>query len=194
LHHLGTPPPESLKESKPLTEASQLRQIGKLKEAETVLTSLLKREPSNVHAALMLIRLYGQDMRQLDRAAKVLRSLEHVPHVSTAYIEFARRSLVDVQTESAPPASAVPEETMPQSIEELIAKKYLGTAIEALEKRCEIEPGDFDAWLKLAEVYGVHCANLAMAEKTIRRIGANSAFNAEQKQQAQKRFREWRQR
>jgi thioredoxin-like negative regulator of GroEL len=194
LHHLGAPPPESLKESKPLTQASQLRQSGKLKEAEMVITSLLKREPSNAHAALMLIRLYGQDLRQPDKAAKVLRSLEHAPHISAAYIEFARRSLVDAQTESAPSVNPVPGETMPQSIEELIAKKYLGTAIEVLEKRCEAKPEDFDAWLKLAAVYGVHCANLPMAEKTIRRLGANSAFNAEQKQQAQKRFQEWRRR
>jgi hypothetical protein len=194
LHHLGAPPSESPGQSKPLSEASLLRQAGKFKEAEAVLVSLLKREPSNAHAALMLIRLYAQDMRQPDKAEKVLRSFEKKPHVPAAYIEFARRSLADAQTESTPPVNPVPEETLPESLEELIAKKYLGTAIDVLERQCEAEPGDFDSWLKLAEVHGAHCANYPVAEKTIRRIEANPAFSVEQKQQARSRLKEWRQR
>jgi tetratricopeptide (TPR) repeat protein len=192
LHHLGAPPPELPAESKPLAEAGKLRQLGKFEEAETVLTSLLKRDPSSVNAALMLIRLYSQDMHQPDKAAKMLRSLEKTPHVPAAYIEIARRSIVDRQTHSASPGNTVPEEPMPQSIEELIAKKYLGTAIEVLDRQCEEEPENFEAWLKLAEVHGVHCANIQLAEKTIRRIEANSAINVEQKQQARNRLNEWR--
>jgi tetratricopeptide (TPR) repeat protein len=192
LHHLGAPPPESTAESKPLAEAGQLRQAGKFEDAEAVLTSLLKREPSRVDAALMLIRLYGQEMRQPDKAAIALRTLEKKPHVPAAYIEIARRSIVDRQTRAAPSGTADPEEPMPQSIEELIAKKYLGTAIDALERQCEDEPGNFEAWLKLAEVHGVHCANVQLAEKTIRRMEASPALNAEQKQQARIQLNEWR--
>lgn len=192
LHHLGAPPQELPREPKPLAEASHLRQAGKFTEAETVLTSLLKKEPSNVHAALMLIRLYRQDMRQPDKAAKVLQSLEKQPHVSSAYLEFARSSLADSQTEPAPPVNPIPEEKTPDSIEELISKRYLGTAIDVLERQCEAEPGNLDGWLKLAEVHGVHCANLKLAEKTIRRIEANPAFNDEQKQQARNRLQDWR--
>jgi hypothetical protein len=140
----------------------------------------------------MLIRLYGQDMRQPDEAARALRSLEKVSHVPPAYIEYARRSVMDWRMQPASPANAVPEEPAPESIDDLIAKKYLGTAIEVLEMKCETEPGNFDAWLKLAEVHGVHCANIPLAEKTIRRIEANPAFDAEQKQQARNRLREWR--
>lgn len=194
LHHLGEPPQELPRESRPLAEASHLRQAGKFKEAETVLKTLLKKEPSNVHSALMLIRLYCQDLRQPDMAAKVLQSIEKQPHVPAAYLEFARSALADSQTPPAPPMNAVPEEKAPDSIEELIAKKYLGTAIDILERQCETEPGNFGAWLKLAEVHGLHCANLQSAEKTIRRIEANSAFNAGQKQQARNQLQEWRRR
>jgi tetratricopeptide (TPR) repeat protein len=190
LHHLGAPPEDSPRESKPLADASLLRRAGKFEEAEAVLTSLLTMQPSNADAALMLIRLYGQDMRRVDKAAKVLRSLEKEPHVSAAYIEFARRSIADWQR-PAPAANTVPEEPMPESIEELIAGKYWGTAIDVLEKKCEAEPGDFDAWLKLAEIHGAHCANIPLAEKTVRRIEANPAFNTEQKQQARHRLKEW---
>jgi hypothetical protein len=192
LHHLGAPPPDSPGESKPLAEASQLRQAGKFEEAEVVLTLLLKREPVKIDAALMLIRLYGQDMRQPEKAAKVLRALEKNPHVPAAYIEIARRSIEDRQTQPGLSGNAVPEEPIPQSIAELIAKKYLGTAIDILERQCEGEPGNFEAWLKLAEVHGVHCANIQLAEKTIRRIEANPALNAEQKEQARNHLNEWR--
>jgi tetratricopeptide (TPR) repeat protein len=191
LHHLGAPP-ESPNESKPLAEASKLRQAGKFEEAEAVLTLLLKREPSNIDAALMLIRLYGQDMRQPEKAAAALRSLEKKPHVPAPYLEFARRSIPDWQMQSTRSANTISDEPTPESVEDLIAKKYLGTAIEVLEKRCEEEPSDFDAWLKLAEVHGVHCANLQLAEKTIRQIEASAAFSSDQKQQARDHLREWR--
>ncbi|HEX3627785.1 MAG TPA: tetratricopeptide repeat protein [Verrucomicrobiae bacterium] len=194
LHHLGEPPQELPGESRPLVEAKRLRQTGKFREAEAILTSLLKQEPSNVNAALMLFRLYGQEMRQTDKASGVLRTLENRPYVPAAYIEFARHSLADWQTEAtaAPPVNTVHEETVPESVDELIAKKFLGTAIDVLERQCEAEPGNFDNWLKLTEVHGKHCMNRKLAEKTIRQIEANSAFNAEQKQQARNRLREWR--
>lgn len=192
LHHLDAPPLESARESNPLAEATQLRQAGKFNEAEAILTSLLKEKTSNVNAALMLIRLYGQDMRQSDKAAQALRALEKDPHVSRAYIEFARRSIMEWQTQPANAAKAIPEEPMPESVEELIAKKHLGSAVDLLERQCEAEPGNFDGLLKLAEVHGVHCANIPLAEKTIRRIVTNPAFNLEQKEHAQHRLREWR--
>ncbi len=194
LQHLGQPPPlpQSDKESRPLAEASRLRQAGKFIEAETILTSLLKKEPSNVDGTLMLIRLYGHDMRQPDKAARVFRSLEKEPHISPAYIEFARRSLMDWQNQPASATNAVSEEPMPESIDELIAKKYLGSAIDVLERQCEAEPRNFDALLKLAEVHGVHCGNIQLAEKTIRRIVTDPAFNITQREHAQSRLREWR--
>ena len=200
LHHLDAPlppPPESdsAEESDPLAEASRLRQAGKFNEAETILTALLKKEPSNVNAALMLIRLYGQDMRQSDKAARVLRALEKEAHVSASYIEFARRSIMEWQTRPArAAANATPQEQepMPESVEELIEKKYWGSAIDLLERQCQAQPENLDGWLKLAEVHGVHCANIQLAEKTIHRIVTNPRFNVAQREHAQSRLREWR--
>ena len=54
---------------KPLTEAYHLRSQGKFDEAAAVLNSLLAENPSNVDAALMLMRLYAQDLRRSDKAA-----------------------------------------------------------------------------------------------------------------------------
>jgi hypothetical protein len=78
---------------KPLVEASRLREQGKLNEAESLLNSLLIKNPANVDAAFMLMRLYAQDMHRRDKAGEVLRSLERQPHVAPAHIEFARRSM-----------------------------------------------------------------------------------------------------
>ena len=68
-------PRESLKQSKPLAKAHRLRLEGKFDEAEKVLKSLLAENPSSTDAALMLMRLYVQDLRRSDKAAEVLRSL-----------------------------------------------------------------------------------------------------------------------
>src|SRR5208282_3396353 len=69
-------PQERFEKSKPLGEAHRLRSEGKFDEAETVLKSLLAKNPSNVDAALMLMRFYVQDLRRSDKAVEVLRSLE----------------------------------------------------------------------------------------------------------------------
>ena len=188
LHHLGAPPPESPKQLKPMTEASQLRKAGKFEEAKVLLTVLLEREPSNMEAALMLIRLYAHDLQQPGLAREVLRSLEKQPHVPAAYIEIARHSITQQQT----PVARTTDEPLPESIEELLAKKYIGTAVERLEKQCEADPANFELWIKLAEVHGLHCANMKLAEKTIREIETNPAFTSDQKQQARSLLQDWR--
>ena len=188
LHHLGAPPPESPKQLNPVTQASQLRKAGKFEEAKILLTVLLERDPSNIDATLMLIRLYAQDLRQPAMAHEVLRSLEKRPHVPTAYIEIARHSIIHQRTTVTETA----DEPLPESIEELLQKRYFGTAVDRLEKRCEAEPANFEPWIKLAEVHGRHCANLKLAEKTIRQIETNPAFTSDQKQQARNRLQDWR--
>jgi hypothetical protein len=92
LHHLDVPV-EQVKESKPLAEARGLRLEGNFKGAEAILKSLLRAEPSNVDAAMLLMRLYTQDLRQKGKAIEVLQSLEKQRYVSRSYIEFARRSI-----------------------------------------------------------------------------------------------------
>ena len=188
LHHLGAPPPESPKQLKPVTDACKLRKVGKFEEAKILLTVLLERDPSNVDAALMLMRLYAQDLRQPAMAREVLRSLEKQPHIPAAYIEIARHSIINQQQ----PLTRTAEEPLPESLEELLAKKYFGTAVDLLEKQCEAELANFEPWIKLAEVHGLHCANIKLAEKTIRQIDANPAFTPDQKQRARNLLQNWR--
>jgi hypothetical protein len=188
LDQLGVKP-DNVKKTRPLTEADHLRSRGKLNEAEALLNSVLVENPANVDAALMLMRLYAQDMRRSDKASEVLRSLEKQPHVPAAPIEFARRS-IDGWTNPKPKKEAV--EVQPESIDELVAHRYFGTAIEMLEQKIKEQPQDFDLWLKLAEVQGQHCGNVQRAEKIVQQIEANAAFNPEQIQLAKTRLKDWR--
>ena len=181
-------PQEGFKQSKPLAEAHRLRSEGKFGEAETALKSLLAENPSNVDAALMLMRLYAQDLRRSDKAAEVLRSLESQPHIPSAHLEYARRSINEWgQRKSAPAA-----EVLPESVDELLAGGYLGTAIEILERKIQEQPGDLDLWLKLAEAHGLHSGNFQRAGKIVQQIESNRAFSAEQIQIAKARLKEWR--
>ena len=187
LEHLGVP--KAVQKPRPLNEASRLRRQGKFTEAETILKSLLLENPSNADAALMIIRLYAQEMRQPDKAMEILRALEQQPHVSSSHIEFARRSIHEWRQEKPKPEKV---EAQPESIDELLANRYLGTAVEILEQKTSEQPQDFDLWLKFAEAYAVHCGNLDRAEKIVRRIEANPAFTAEQIQFARMKLGEWR--
>ena len=187
LERLGVKP-DNISQHKPLAEASRLRSEGKFNEAEAILNSLLAENPANVEAALMLMRLYAQDMHRADKASEVLRAIEQQPNVSRAHIEFARRSI----HEWSHPQPKKAAERLPESIEELLAGRYFGTAIEILERKIKEQPADFDSWLKLAETYGRHCGNISQAEKIIRQIETNSAFSPEQIQLAGAKLKEWR--
>lgn len=187
LEHFGVP--KDIQKPRPLTEASHLRRQGKFTEAETILKSLLLENPSNVDAALMLIRLYAQEMRQPDKAMEILRSLEQQPYISFSHVDFARRSIHEwIQGKPKPEKVEVP----PESVDELLAHRYFGTAAEILEQKTGEKPQDFDLWLKFAEVYAVHCGNVKRAEKIIQRIEANPAFTAGQIQLAKAKLKEWR--
>jgi tetratricopeptide (TPR) repeat protein len=187
LEHLGAPR-EYVQKPGPLHEADRLRREGKYPEAEAVLKSALRWNRSNTDAAFMLMRLYAENMKQQDKATEVLRSLEKQPHVSSAYIDFARRSIIEWQK---PPPLKTPAEPAPQTLEELLAQRYYGTAVEVLELRVKEEPNHFDHWLRLIEVHSRYCANHHLAEKIIRRMEANPVFSAEQMDQAQSKLKEW---
>jgi predicted Zn-dependent protease len=173
---------------KPLVVAHRLRSEGKFTEAETILQTLLAENPSNVDAALMLMRLYVRDLRRSDKAAEILRALEKQPHIPSAHIEYARRSIHEWgQRKSAPAA-----EVLPESVDELLACGYLGTAIEILERKIKEQPGDLDLWLKLAEAHGRHSGNFQRAGKIVQKMEGNRAFTAEQIRLAKAKLVEWR--
>ncbi|HEX5398155.1 MAG TPA: tetratricopeptide repeat protein, partial [Verrucomicrobiae bacterium] len=73
----------------------RLRSDGNFAQAETILRALLAENPSDVEAALMLMRLYAQDLRHGEKAETVLRSLEQQPNIAPAYLEYARHSIME---------------------------------------------------------------------------------------------------
>ncbi len=188
LAHLGVPPP-GIKIFKPLAEASALRRQGKFGEAEVLLSSLLLKDPRDLDAAMMLVRLYAQEMRQPNKAEEVLQALEKQPHISAGHIEFARRSISEW---SRPVVQETEPVAPPQSVEELLTQRSFGTAIEVLEKQIQEQPQDFDLRLKLAEIQAVHCANFLRAEKIIRQMESDPGFSPEQVQLAWTRLKIWR--
>lgn len=188
LERLGVEP-DLIPRPKPLVEASHLRRQGKLNEAESLLNSLLLKNPADVDAAFLLMRLYAQDLHHSDKAYEVLRTLEQQPHVAHDHIEFARRSIPE-WSHPGPKAEAV--EAQPESVDELLAKGYFGTAVEILEQQTREQPADFDLWLKLAETHACHCGHIKQAEKIIQQIEANPAFTPEQIQRATAKLKEWR--
>ncbi len=179
---------ESGRKTRPLTEAHRLHAEGKFDETEMVLKSLLAENPANVDAALMLMRLYVQDFQRSDKAAEVLRALEKQPHIPTGLIEYAQRSIHDWGREERAPEAVV----LPESVDELLACGYQGTAIEILERKVREQPHDFDSWLKLAEAHGLYSGNLHRAEKIIDKIEGDRDFSAEQIQVAKMKLNEWR--
>lgn len=188
LEYLGVPQ-ENFRKPRPLIEADRLRSQGRLQEAELILNSLLAENPRNLEAAMMLMRLYAQDLRRPDKAGEVLRVLEQQPHISAAYFEFARRSIGE-WSQRKPQSEEVT--ALPESIDELLAQGYFGTAIEMLEQKIKEQPQDFDLRLTLAGVYTRHCGDVHQAKKIVQQIEANPAFSPEQKQLAKAKLEEWR--
>ena len=180
--------PVNSKKTTPLAVAHRLRSEGNFSEAERILKSLLAENPSNLQAALMLMRLYVQDFRRSDKAMEVLRSLEKQPHVPPDSIEYARRSINDWGQRKPKPAAVV----LPESVDELLALGHLGTAIDILERKIREQPEDFGSWLKLAGAHGFYSGNIHRAEKIVREIEGNRAFSAEQVRLAKAKLAEWR--
>jgi hypothetical protein len=188
LAHLGVPQAAGGKTS-PLAAASRLRQEGKFEEAGLVLDSLLAENPRNADAAMMLVRLYAQNLRQPGRAQEVLRALEQQPDIPASHIEFARRSIDEWSRPKPEEAAAT---APPESVGELLAQGFFGTAIEMLENKIKEQPVDFELRLKLAEVHAVHCNNFQRAEKIISQLETDANFSPPQVESARAKLKEWR--
>jgi tetratricopeptide (TPR) repeat protein len=196
-------------DSPPLAEAQKLRWQRRFAEAEAKLESLLKQEPENVAAALMLLRIYAQDLLRPDKADAMLQTFGQRPHVPPAFIEYARRCLaewsgiVPAKAKTAegiesllvdPKHSRAPEKAIDwntASVDELLAAGHLATAIKMLESQVDGQPRNFELWLKLAEAHGVHCGDFSRASKIIQKIEANSAFRPEQIALAKANLQAW---
>jgi hypothetical protein len=125
---------------------------------------------------------------KFDEAAEVLRALEKQPHIPPGHIDYARRSIQDWQRKKTAPEVVA----LPESVDELLACGYLGTAIEVLESKIKEQPQDFDSWLRLAEAHGLHSANFPRAQKIVEKLEAENIFSEEQVEIAKTKLKEWR--
>lgn len=182
-------PWETPRPGDPIVEAARLRAQGDFLGAEKILLPFLEQHPAHVQALLLLLRLYAQNLKQPERAREILGRLEQVPRIPAWQVDYARRSLADWSTDKPAPEASV---ILPESVDELLAQGYSGTAIEILEQKIKDAPGDFEAWLKLAEAQGRYCHNLHAAEKLVRKIENNRAFTDAQIQTARAKLNEWR--
>ena len=80
-----------------LKEAARLRHAGLYDEARGLLELVLQREPDNLAAGLMLMQVLAQDQQKLEKAGLVLKTLRERRFTSTAFLEFAQRSLDEWQ-------------------------------------------------------------------------------------------------
>jgi len=190
LEHLGVRK-NSLPKLKPLTEAYLLRSRGHFKKAKTVLKSLLAGNPADADAALMLMQIYAQDLRQPGKAAKILRHLKTQPGIEPAWIEQAERSLREWRHPKLKLTAVAPPKSLDE-IDELIGNGHFGMAVEILDAKTNAQPGNFWIWIRLAEVHAVYCNNLQRADAIIRQIENNPGFGAAQIQTARTRLQEWR--
>lgn len=211
LFHLYTEvhAPDRAPTSPPLLEAHALCGRGKFAEAETKLQALLQRDPHHLGAALLLMRIYARDLRQPEKADALLRGVARHPHVPPAFIDHTRRSLQElsgavprrektdqgVESLLVGRATAASAENIVApadvSVGQLLARGHLATAIEILESQLRAQPDHFEHWLKFAEAHARHCGDVKRAGKIVAQIEANPAFNAEQKQLARTKLKEW---
>lgn len=194
----------------PLREAHQLRQEGRYPEAESWLTLLLKREPGDLAAAMMLMRIYVQHLHRPGSAYALLGTFEHRSDIPPAFVDYARRRIgewidpgaaEEKSTEGIESLLVARKHTNAQehpieldqtSIADLLVDGQLGTAIEILQAKLEQRPQDFDLWLQLAEAHGLYCRNIARAAAIVAKMENNAAFSPEQIRVAREKLEEWR--
>jgi tetratricopeptide (TPR) repeat protein len=190
LEFLGVKQDRSAVE-RPVNQAARLRATGKLTEAEALLKKLLVKNPADAGAAMLLLRLYAEDLRQPDRAWELWNRLKQQGAIPAAHLEFARRSISEWS--QSPKAKVVTTtEANSGSVDDLLAQGFLGSAIELLEAHIREQPTDVGLRLKLAEIHARRCSNLPRAEKLIRGLAGEKIFSAEQLASAQAQLKEWR--
>lgn len=196
LHRLYQDTLDSAEKSPLLADVRRLIEKGEFESAESRLKQILASQPTDAAAILLLVRLYAANLSRTDKALALLQPSEKQPHLHPAFATLAHRSINDWTKQGmptlVPSAPEIVQEPEPElSVEELIESSRFSTAIERLEKLVAEEPRNFELWMKLAEVYAVHCADLNRAGKIIQKMERTAAFNGEDIKQAKARLREW---
>jgi hypothetical protein len=187
LEFLGVP--QNRRRENPLSQAARLRVEGDFSKAEKLLRAMLAKNPADAGAAMLLLRLCAQDLRQPNRAHELLRVLEKQAHLPASHLEFARRSIAEWSRHQPEPAGEVLAPKA-DSVDDLLAQGFFGSAVEMLEREIRARPQNFELQLKLAEVFAVNCKNLPRAEKIIRQM--ERVFSPAQVETARAKLADWR--
>lgn len=190
---------ESLEEIRRLCERNQFDQ------AELQLKQLLAAQPKNWAAMLLLMKIYAEGLSHLEKALALLPPTSKQPQLHPMFVKYARQSVKEWSAAahqqaldanhvatgavvSPPPVPVVTE----VSVDELLKNNQLSTAVEYLEKAVAEEPGNFELRMKLAEAYGVYCADLHRAERIIQKIENSSIFTPQEIELARAKLKDWR--
>ena len=174
----------------PAMEARQLRAAGRFTEAEKFLCATLEKKPGDFESALLLIRIYLEDLHKPVKAQAVLVLLESQPHLAPALLDIARQT---VQAGKPSTAAQVEETTQkPRTVEEALAEGALGTAVALLEEQIKQNPQDFATRLQLMELQAKRCSNFPRAEKILKELENSGLFSDQQTSEARSQLRQWR--
>ena len=199
LHRLYQEALDSAEKSPLLADVRQSIENGEFERAESRLKEILASQPSSPPATLLLMRLYTVNSSRPDKALALLQPGAKEAQVHPAFAELARQTINNWVAETSRPtnfeaqgAAVAIEPPAPElPVEELLKTSQFSTAVERLETSIQDEPRNFGLWMKLAEVYAVHCADLNRAGKIIQKMERTAAFNAEEILQAKAKLREW---
>jgi len=202
VHRLYLENLNSAEKSLLLAEIRSLCERKEVEQAESRLKQILAGQPNNWPAMLLLMRVYAKDFSRPENALALLQPVGKQAGLHPAFIEYARQSIDEwsskgegqVTDSSLGPDSSLtpPPAAVEVSIDELLKSNQLATAVESLERAIAAAPRNYDLWLKLAEVYGVNCADLNRAGKIIQKMESSSNFTPQEIQLAKARLREWR--
>jgi hypothetical protein len=192
-----------------LAEAQKMRDEGHYLQAENRLNQLLKEEPRNLQAGVLLMQLYARNLRNSKKAYTLLHAFEQQTGIPAGFTDYVHQCIgewIDPSTARKRSANGIesllvekrhldapedpiapPEATVP----DLLKSGRLGTAIERLETSIKMRPHDFDLRLQLAEAYGRYCCNFSRARDIIARIEASPVFSPEQVRKAKAKLKDW---
>src|SRR6185436_7072742 len=80
---------DRLARSTPLADVLRLRKAQRFNEGIGKLEALLKKQPHNIGAAFLLMRIHAEDLRDPESARRVLQSLRPQASIPPAFSEFA---------------------------------------------------------------------------------------------------------
>ncbi len=118
--------PVPVKNEIPIARVMELRQTGQFKEAESLMLSLVEKEPHSPPVLTQLVRLYAEDFKQSDKAQRwIVRAEKHLP---AYYVDFLRNSLDDwIKSEASPvirPRDFTPAQQPAGKAQKLVLNSY----------------------------------------------------------------------